>query len=66
MNAQLVTCYPSLQRRLITQRRARALFLTATTQHVRTRTVLVTEVARAAGAAVALVAWCVSLLLIGG
>ena len=65
MNAHAVA-YPSLQRRLITHRRQRALFLVHTTQHVRTRRVIVREAARAAVAVVALVAWSVSLLLIAG
>lgn len=65
MNAHAVT-YPSLQRRLITQRRSRALFLVRTTQQVRTRKLLLTEVARAVVAGVALAAWCCSLLLIAG
>jgi hypothetical protein len=65
MNADAVT-YPSLQRRLITQRRARALFLVRTTQQVRTRRLLLVEVARAVVALAALVAWCGSLLLIAG
>jgi hypothetical protein len=65
MNAHAVT-YPSLQRRLITQRRARALFLVRTTQQVRTRRLLLVEVARAVVALAALVAWCGSLLLIAG
>jgi hypothetical protein len=57
--------YPALQRRLISTRRSRALFLPRTTQHVRSRGVLV-EVARAAVGLVALAAWCASLLLIAG
>jgi hypothetical protein len=65
MNAHAVT-YPSLQRRLITQRRARALFVVRTTQQVRTRRLLLVEVARAVVALAALVAWCGSLLLIAG
>jgi hypothetical protein len=65
MNAHAVT-YPSLQRRLITQRRQRTLFLVPTTQHVSTRPVLLREAARAAVAALALAAWSVSLLLIAG
>lgn len=63
MNAHAVA-YPSLQRRLVTQRRSRALFLVQTTQQVNTRKLYVTEVARAAVATLALSAWCVSLLLI--
>ena len=65
MHAHAVT-YPSLQRRLITQRRQRALFLVRATQQVRTKRLLLTEIARAAIAALALVAWSASLLLIAG
>jgi hypothetical protein len=65
MNMHALT-YPSLQRRLITQRRSRALFLGVTTQHVKTRKLIVTEIARAAVALAALAAWCASLLLIAG
>jgi hypothetical protein len=65
MNAHVVA-YPSLQRRLVTQRRSRALFLIRTTQQVRTRKLLLIEIARAAAACVALAAWCCSLLLIAG
>jgi hypothetical protein len=65
MNAHAVT-YPALQRRLIAQRRQRALFLVRTTQHMRTKRLLLVEAARAAVAALALVAWSVSLLLIAG
>jgi hypothetical protein len=64
MNAHAVS-YPALQRRLIADRRARALFLPRTTQHVRTHSVLA-ELARAAVALLALATWCVSLLLIAG
>ena len=65
MNAHALT-YPALQRRLITHRRARALFLVRNTQQVRTRAALAIEVGRAALAFGALLAWCVSLLLIAG
>ena len=65
MNAHAVT-YPSLHRRLITERRARALFLVRTTQHVKTRRRLLGEIARALLALVALAVWCASLLLIAG
>ena len=65
MNAHAVT-YPSLQRRLITERRQRALFLVRTTQHMKTKRIVFTELARAAIATLALVAWSVSLLLIAG
>ena len=65
MNAHAVT-YPALQRRLITERRQRALFLVRTTQHVKTKHLILREAARAAVATLALVAWSLSLLLIGG
>jgi hypothetical protein len=65
MNAHAVT-YPAVQRRLIAHRRQRALFLVRTTQHVKTRRLLIAEVARAAIAALALIAWSASLLLIAG
>jgi len=64
MNAHAVT-YPALQRRLISSRRSRALFLSDTTQHVRSRDIAV-EITRAAVTLLALGTWCVSLLLIGG
>jgi hypothetical protein len=65
MNAHALT-YPSIQRRLITHRRSRALFLTRTTQQVRTRAALAREIGRAVLAVGALGAWCASLLLIAG
>jgi hypothetical protein len=65
MNAHAIT-YPSLQRRLITQRRSRALFLVRNTQQVNTRTLYLTEITRAIIAATSLIAWCASLLLIAG
>ncbi len=64
MHARVLT-YPALQRRLISTRRSRALFLPRTTQHVRTRGVLV-EITRAAVALAALATWCASLLLLAG
>jgi hypothetical protein len=64
LHAHVLT-YPALQRRLISTRRSRALFLPRTTQHVRSRDVLV-EVVRAAVALAALGTWCVSLLLLAG
>ena len=64
MNAHALT-YPALQRRLISDRRARALFLPRTTQHVRSRS-LVIELTRAVVALLALATWCASLLLIAG
>jgi hypothetical protein len=63
MNAHALT-YPALQRRLIADRRSRALFLPRTTQHVRSCVLL--ETARAVAALLALATWCASLLLIAG
>jgi hypothetical protein len=56
MNAHAMS-YPSLQRRLMVERRARALFLRRTTQHVSSRCI-----ARDAG----LTSWGVILLLLAG
>ena len=64
MNAHTLTL-PALQRRLISTRRSRALFLPRTTQHVRSRDVLV-ELVRAGVALAALATWCASLLRIAG
>ena len=64
MNAHVLT-YPALQRRLISARRSRALFLPRSTQHVRSRDVRV-ELLRAAVALAALATWCVSVVLIAG
>ena len=61
MNAHAVS-YPSLQRRLIADRRCRALFLPRTTQHLR-RSSLVSEIGRAAVALAAATAWALLLLL---
>ena len=61
MNAHAVS-YPSLQRRLIADRRSRALFLPRTTQHLRSKSLLV-EIARAAVALAAATAWALLLLL---
>jgi len=55
MNAHAVS-YPSLQRRLIAERRSRAPFLTRTTQHV-SRISLLHEIARAAIALAGITAW---------
>lgn len=55
--------YPALQRRFISQRRSRALFLSRSTRRV-TTTSLPTELARAALALGGVVAWCAALLLI--
>ena len=61
MNAHAVS-YPSLQRRLIADRRSRALFLPRTTQHLRSKSLLV-EIGRAAVALAAATAWALLLLL---
>jgi hypothetical protein len=61
MNAHAVS-YPSLQRRLIADRRSRALFLPRTTQHLRRSSVLL-EIGRAAMALAAVTAWALLLLL---
>jgi hypothetical protein len=63
MNAHAVS-YPSLQRRLIVERRCRALFLRRTTQQVSSRA-LVREVGRVAIALSGLIAWGVVALLFG-
>ena len=55
MNAHAVS-YPSLQRRLIAERRSRALFLTRTTQHV-SRISLLHEIVRATIALAGITAW---------
>lgn len=55
MNAHAVS-YPSLQRRLIAERRSRALFLRPTTQHL-SRTSLLREIVRAAIALVGIALW---------
>lgn len=65
MNAFAVT-YPALQRRLISTRRSRALFLSRNTQHVLGARAILVEAARAAVALLALATWCVSLLLVAG
>ena len=65
MNAHAIA-YPSLQRRLITHRRHRALFLPRTTQHLKTKRLWFTEITRAAIATLALLAWSMSLLLLAG
>ena len=64
MKAHTLTL-PALQRRLISTRRSRALFLPRTTQHVRSRDMLI-ELVRAGVALAALATWCASLLLIAG
>jgi len=64
MHASVVS-YPSLQRRLIVQRRSRALFLTARTQHVR-RASLAREVARGLVALGGVAAWGLLLVVLAG
>jgi hypothetical protein len=64
MNAHAVS-YPSLQRRLIAERRCRALFLRRTTQQVSSRA-LAREVGRVAVALSALAAWATIALLYAG
>jgi hypothetical protein len=63
MNAHAVS-YPSLQRRLIAKRRARALFLSRTTQHVRSGHALLREIARALVGVLGVALWGVALLLL--
>jgi hypothetical protein len=62
MNAHALS-YPSLQRRLIAKRRARALFLPRTTQHV-SRVSLAREVTRAAIALAGITAWATAVFLL--
>lgn len=64
MNAHAMS-YPSLQRRLMVERRVRALFLRRTTQHVSSRCIA-REVGRAAIALAGLASWTVVLLLLAG
>jgi hypothetical protein len=63
MNAHAVP-YPSLRRRLISQRRSRALFLSPATQHVRSGGWLL-ELARAALALGSILAWGSLLFILG-
>jgi hypothetical protein len=62
MNAHAVS-YPSLRRRLVAERRARALFFGATTQQVG-RSSWLREVARAAVALAGVAAWAAALTLL--
>jgi hypothetical protein len=62
MNAHTLS-YPALQRRLIADRRSRALFLPRTTQHLRRSSSLLREIGRAAIALAAATAWALLLLL---
>jgi hypothetical protein len=64
MNAHAMS-YPSLQRRLMVERRARALFLRRTTQHVSSRSIA-REAGRAAIALTGLAVWGVVVLLLAG
>ncbi len=65
MNAHAIS-YPSLQRRLIAERRSRALFLPRTTQHLRSTTTLLVEIGRAIVALAAVIAWgAVFVILVG-
>jgi hypothetical protein len=57
--------YPSLQRRLIAERRSRALFLPRSTQHVSSIAVVL-EVARALVALTAIAAWGALLVVFAG
>jgi len=63
MNAHALS-YPSLQRRLIADRRSRALFLARTTQHVRSTRALRVEIVRAAAALATVAAWAALLILL--
>jgi hypothetical protein len=63
MNAHAVS-YPSLQRRLIAERRSRALFLSRTTQHVGSGAVLLREIARALVGLIGVALWGAALFLL--
>ena len=63
MNAHVVS-YPSLQRRLIANRRSRALFLWRTTQHVSSTRALFREIARARVGVLGVALWALALLLL--
>jgi hypothetical protein len=63
MNAHAVS-YPSLQRRLIAERRSRALFLSRTTQHVSSGRALLREIARALIGLIGVALWGAALLLL--
>jgi hypothetical protein len=62
MNAHAVS-YPSLQRRLIAERRSRALFLRPTTQHL-SGTSLRREIARVAIALAGIALWGAAVLVL--
>ncbi|HEV8617217.1 MAG TPA: hypothetical protein VGU22_17125 [Methylomirabilota bacterium] len=67
MNAHALA-YPSLQRRLISQRRSRAFFSPRTTQHLRsrsrTRRLFMAEIARTTVALGAVAAWSILVILL--
>ena len=63
MNAHAVS-YPSLQRRLIAERRSRALFLSRTTQHVSSGRALLREIARALIGLIGVALWGAAILLL--
>jgi hypothetical protein len=62
MNAHALS-YPSLQRRLIAERRSRALFFSRTTQHVSGKALL-REVIRAAISLAGIAAWTALILVL--
>jgi hypothetical protein len=62
MNPHAVS-YPSLQRRIIAERRSRALFFARTTQHVG-RASLLREIVRAAVSLAGIVGWGAAVLLL--
>jgi hypothetical protein len=62
MNTHTVS-YPSLQRRLIAERRSHALFFSGTTQHVG-RISLLREIARAAIALAGITAWATAMFIL--
>jgi hypothetical protein len=62
MNAHALS-YPSLQRRLIAERRSRALFLARTTQHVSGKALL-REIIRAAIGLAGVAAWTALILIL--
>jgi hypothetical protein len=62
MNAHAVS-YPSLQRRLIADRRSRALFFARTTQHVSGKSLL-REIIRAAISLAGIAAWAALVLVL--
>jgi hypothetical protein len=63
MNAHAVS-YPSLQRRLIAERRSRALFLSRTTQHVSSRRALLREIGRALVGLLGVALWGAAVVLL--